>query len=202
MSLSALEKYMPPGTLASVEELIRGKSLLIKVKNERKSKFGDYRPLRKGWKHQISINNNLNKYAFLITLLHEIAHMMAFEKYSNRINPHGAEWQNLYSILLKDYLNKGVFPANVEEVLHHHVMDPSASSCTDLKLYKALKAHDESNHTKTHVEDIREGERFIWRKEKIFIKEAKLRTRYKCKEISTGKTYFFHPLAEVEKTAN
>lgn len=199
MALEALEKYLPYGTLTSVEKLVMDCSVIIRVKNERKSKFGDYRPLRKGWKHQITINNNLNPYAFLVTLLHEIAHLMVFEKYGGRVKAHGTEWQNVYSELLKRYLNKGVFPSAIANVLRDHVMDPTASSCTDIELFKALKTEDKSSHKKTHIEDIKAGERFTWRMEKVFIKGEKLRTRYKCNEVKTGKIYLFHPLAEVER---
>ena len=39
------------------------------------------------------MNNNLNKYSFLITITHEIAHMMIWEKHQNKVDPHGEEWK-------------------------------------------------------------------------------------------------------------
>ena len=199
MSLDALEKYLPYGTLPSVAALIRDTSVVIRIKDERKTKFGDYRPLGEGWKHQITINNNLNPYAFLVTLLHEIAHLQVQERYGNRVKPHGEEWGIMYGNLVRRYLAKGVFPNSLIQPLHEHIMNPCASSCTDLELFKALKKHDRSYHAHTHVEDIKEGERFVWREDKIFVKGTKLRTRYQCSEVKSGRTYFFHPLAEVER---
>ncbi len=199
MSLDPLEKYLPFGTLPSVATLIRDTSVLIRIKDERKTKYGDYRPLGRGWKHQITINNNLNPYAFLVTLLHEIAHLQVQETYGNRIKPHGDEWQYMYAILLKKYLNKGFFPQSLEKALAEHINRPCASSCTDLDLFKALRKHDRSYQAHTHVEDLKEGERFVWRENQIFVKGSKLRTRYQCNEVKSGRVYFFHPLAEVEK---
>ncbi len=199
MSLDALEKYLPDGTLPMVSTLIRDSSVVIRIKNERKSKYGDYRPLYNGWKHQITINNNLNPYAFLVTLLHEIAHLQTQERYGNRVKPHGGEWQYTYAAILKKYLQLGAFPPPLARVLQEHVMDPSASSCTDMNLFKALKKYDKESHVHTHVEDIKEGERFVWGENKVFVKGEKLRTRYKCNELKSGRVYFFHALAEVER---
>ena len=39
--------------------------------------------------HRISVNGNLNKYSFLITLIHELAHLLTFTQYKNRVDPHG-----------------------------------------------------------------------------------------------------------------
>jgi predicted SprT family Zn-dependent metalloprotease len=36
-----------------------------------------------------TVNSNLNKYKFLITLIHEISHLVAFEKFGRNIKPHG-----------------------------------------------------------------------------------------------------------------
>jgi hypothetical protein len=199
MSLDALEKYLPYGTLESVSTLVRDCSVLIRIKDERKTKYGDYRPLGQGWKHQITINNNLNPYAFLVTLLHEIAHLQVQERFGNRVKPHGEEWQHTYSTLLKRYLNKGYFPQSLEMALVEHINRPSATSCTDLDLFKALRKHDRSYHAHTHVEDIPEGGKFVWRDNQVFVKGSKMRTRYRCNELKSGRVYFFHPLAEVEK---
>jgi predicted SprT family Zn-dependent metalloprotease len=70
-----------------------------------------------GKNHRISVNGNLNKFSFLITLLHELAHLLAFENYGNRIQAHGKEWKFVYSNLLKDFIDKKIFPPDVESAL-------------------------------------------------------------------------------------
>lgn len=198
---SSLTKYIPEGTVPAIEALLKDYSVLIKIKKARKTKFGDYRLLRKNWKHQITINHDLNKYAFLITLIHEIAHMYTFEKYEGKVPPHGREWKHNFSKLLKIFMDKNVFPEDIEKELLAHLHSPTASSCTDLAFYKALKKYDDKSeeHTFVHLENLEEGDLFLWRDDRLFRKETKLRTRYRCIEVKTKKIYFFHPLAEVEK---
>jgi SprT protein len=202
---SSLEKYVPEGTAPAIEALLKDYSVLIKIKKARKTKFGDYRLIKQKWKHQITINHDLNKYAFLVTLLHEIAHMYTFEKYEGKVPPHGKEWKDNFSKLLIIFFDKNVFPADIEKELLAQLSSPTASSCTDVAFYKALKKYDtkpqETNYTNilTHLENLAEGEHFIWRENKVFRKEGKLRKRYRCIEVKTKKIYLFHPLAEVEK---
>ncbi|PKP15392.1 MAG: sprT domain-containing protein, partial [Bacteroidetes bacterium HGW-Bacteroidetes-23] len=75
-----LLKYLPEHAVESVFELIKTNSVHLKIVNERVTRHGDYRRHPSG-KHHITVNANLNKYRFLITLVHEIAHLAAFEKY-------------------------------------------------------------------------------------------------------------------------
>ena len=77
---TTLQKYLPERAVDSIFELIRINDVHLKIVNQRQSKHGDYRRVP-GGAHVITINNSLNKYAFLITLVHEIAHLVAFENY-------------------------------------------------------------------------------------------------------------------------
>ena len=52
----------------------------FKIKKSRRTKFGDYQFEPAQQKLIITINNDLNHYAFLITYLHEVAHLITFEK--------------------------------------------------------------------------------------------------------------------------
>jgi hypothetical protein len=60
-------------------ELIVVNRVHLKIVNERQTRHGDYRKGLNG-KHEITVNSNLNKYKFLMTLIHEISHLVAFEK--------------------------------------------------------------------------------------------------------------------------
>src|ERR1039458_2828799 len=144
---AALERFLPAGTSPLLPPLLEGYSALIKVKAARKSKFGDYRPLRnKKHDHQITINNDLNPYAFLVTLIHEIAHMYVYTRYKNRVKPHGPEWKNIYSEILEPFIDTDYLPNDVFESLLEHINSPTASSCSDHDLFQALKKYNpESN---------------------------------------------------------
>jgi len=81
---------LPERAVPSCLELIQVNNVHLKIVNERVTRHGDYRRTAEG-QHQITINATLNKYRFLITFVHEIAHLVAFEKYGRRIKPHGEE---------------------------------------------------------------------------------------------------------------
>ena len=89
---SILEKYLPKAAVDRVFTLIQIYHVHLKIVNERQTRHGDYRRHPDGF-HQITVNANLNKYRFLMTLIHEIAHLVAFEKYGRNILPHGTEWK-------------------------------------------------------------------------------------------------------------
>ena len=197
----ALDKYLPAGALPGIQALLRPHSVKLRITRPRKSKRGDYRPLVNcTHQHQITINNDLNEYAFLITLVHEIAHMEVYARYApRRVQPHGKEWKITYTKLLRPFIEGAFFPKDVEQVLRVHLESPKASSCTDHNLFAVLCAYDENaKHTLT-VTDISTGENFRWRDGRVFKRGDRLRTRYMCTEVKTGRAYRFHPLAEVER---
>ena len=83
--LRALNAYLPAGAFDPVVELINHYKVHLTVTRERKSVLGDYRHAVLNVNHKITVNGNLNKYEFLITLLHELAHLLCFEQYRNRV---------------------------------------------------------------------------------------------------------------------
>lgn len=200
--LAVLEKYLPHGVLPMVTPLVSEYSVIIKVKGPRKTKFGDYRPLKNArWAHQVTINNDLNPYAFLVTLLHEIAHMYTFQQHRNKVRPHGTEWKEHYSNILQPFLAMDIFPADIRHALNRHTEDVTASSCSDHQLYAALKRYDKEPEDKTTVslESLTHGEHFKWRNGVVYQKAEKLRKRYRCIEAKSKRIWFFHPMAEVER---
>ena len=81
--MTTFNSYVPKRSIKLLECWINELHLEIKVTKPRKSKLGDFKVI--GDQLIISINNNLNKYAFLITLVHEIAHAFVFQKYQNTV---------------------------------------------------------------------------------------------------------------------
>ncbi|MEC8832566.1 MAG: sprT domain-containing protein, partial [Bacteroidota bacterium] len=77
---STLQKYLPEQAVVPCFELIKTHGVHLKIVSHRVTRHGDYRRLPNGL-HQVTVNASLNKYRFLITLVHEIAHLVAFETY-------------------------------------------------------------------------------------------------------------------------
>ncbi len=191
-----LINFIPQEAISKVTLLLKCDNLIVKIKNERKTRHGDYRALPNG-KHQITVNSNLNKYRFLITLIHEIAHFEAYKKYGRYIKPHGIEWKCTFQHLMLPFLNPDIFPNKLLPLLAQHFKNPKASSDTDTKLSLALKQFDTPND-KTYIFEVPYGSKFKLYNGRIFKMEKKRVKRFECTEIKTGKLYLFNPNAEVE----
>lgn len=193
---NTLQEYIPHQAIPDVLELLKHDHLIVKIKNERKTRHGDYRKLPNG-KHQITVNSNLNRYRFLITLIHEIAHFETYKNYNRFIKPHGKEWKHTFQRLMLPFLNPAVFPMELLPLLAKHFKNPKASSDTDVKLALALKQFDQPND-KTFIFEVPLGSQFRLYNGRIFKKGVKRRTRYEGVEVASGKLYLFNPNAEVE----
>tara|TARA_R110002012_G_scaffold116138_1_gene263559 strand:- start:3454 stop:4050 length:597 start_codon:yes stop_codon:yes gene_type:complete len=191
-----LGKYIPDQAVEPVFELIKALGVHLKIVDERVTRHGDYRRLADGG-HQITVNTNLNTYRFLITLIHEIAHLVAFQKYGARIKPHGKEWKYTFQNLMLPFIRPEIFPKQILPVIANHFKNPKASSDTDAKLSLALKEFDPSND-KNYIFEIPEGSYFKIYNGKIFKKGSRRVKRYECIETATGRIYLFQPNAEVE----
>ena len=143
------------------------------------------------------INNNLNQYSFLVTLVHEIAHLYNHKTYGRKVKPHGAEWKSYFQQLMQPFLEDDTFPANVQKALEEYMGNPAASSCTDQNLYLQLEKHNYLDEQVTRVGDLKPGDKFVY-KNRLFLVEHKLRTRYSCIEIPSKKKYRFSAIAEIE----
>ena len=191
-----LSRYIPEHAVKPVFELIVANQVHLKIVNERQTRHGDYRKGLSG-KHEITVNSNLNKYKFLITLIHEISHLVAFEKFGRNIKPHGDEWKYSFQRLMIPYIRPEIFPNHLLPLLARHFKNPTASSDTDATLALALKQFDQQND-KNYVFEIPYGSVFRIQNGKIFKKIAVRTKRFECLEMSSGKTYLFNPNAEVE----
>ena len=197
VSFTALVPYLPEGSFESVLHYIQLYKVQLTVTRQRQTILGDYRHAYGGKGHRISINGNLNKYSFLVTLLHELAHLFTYERYSHRVQSHGQEWKSEFSKILAEFIEKHIFPADVETVLMRTLKNPAASSCGDEHLLRALKKYDPKTENQFFVEQLPSGAIFKIKGERTFKKGEKIRSRYKCQEIATGKWYLFSGVYEV-----
>ena len=189
-----LSSFLTSETIKKINSWEEEFNVKVIVCSPSKSRLGVFIPKRHGY-HLLKINNNLNKYSFLITLIHEIAHACIWEKYGRKVNPHGYEWKEQYKKMMLPFLNPKFFPKNVLRSLSNHMITPRASTVRDIELSKILKEYD--NNKSTFISEINDGDEFSIDNGKRFVRIEKLRKNYKCKEISTGKLYRFSPLAEV-----
>lgn len=192
-----LKKYLPERAIAPCLELIKSTGVHLKIVNERVTRHGDYRRMPDG-RHQITVNASLNKYRFLLTLVHEIAHLAAFEKYGRQIKPHGVEWKRTFQYLMLPYIRPEIFPEQLLPLLARHFKNPKASSSTDAQLSMALQRFDNQNKDKTYVFELPLGCVFRIYNGKLYKKGKRRVKRYECVELGTGKMYLFQPNAEVE----
>lgn len=193
-----LQQYLPPRTAGAVTAYLQHYKVHLTITRERKSILGDYRHRTGHSNHRISVNGNLNVYSFLITLLHELAHLLAFEKYGNKIPAHGQEWKITFSSLLKQFVEHQVFPEDIKTELLQSLQNPAASSCAEEKLLRVLRRYDPKKDNHHFIEDILQGSLFRISDGRVFKKGEKLRKRIKCTEVKTGKEYLFSPVFEIE----
>lgn len=183
-------------------KLLRSEPVELKITKPRKTKFGDYRFPKADERHRISVNANLNPFAFIITVIHEMAHLKAFKDHGRLIKPHGAEWAQTFRELTRPFIEAEIFPRALEQNLIKSLNKGAASSCTDIDLYRALKEFDEIPDHIVTVEQIEPGGYFRIDKTKVFQKGPKSRKRYRCLNLINGREYMVHPLAEVKKIDN
>ena len=195
--LLQLQQYLPEGSFEDVHNYLHHYKVHLTVTRQRQSILGDYRHAHDGKTHRISVNGNLNKYSFLITLLHELAHLFTYERFGHRVQSHGREWKDEFGKILAQFLSKKIFPADIAASLLQTLKNPAASSCGDEKLLRVLRNYDLQKDGHYLVEQLPENSLFKIKDGRSFKKGPRVRTRYKCIEVATGKLYLFSPVYEV-----
>ncbi len=193
-----LKPYLPVGFERMVAELLLEHPIFFTITTPRSTKLGDYRaPLSGEKKHRISVNGNLNSYSFLVTTLHEIAHLQAFVTFGNKIKPHGEEWKQTYRNLLWPAIQTGLLPKEIETALMKSLTNTKASSCSDTQLSRVLKQYDSTPSNEVSLEEIPKNATFVLQG-KLFRKGDLRRTRFVCEEIQTKRQFLVHTLASVQ----
>ncbi len=201
--MQALAAYLPDHAFEPVVAYIHQYKIHLTVTRQRKSVLGDYRHAG-GWgNHKISINGNLNKFEFLITFLHELAHLFTYVLHQNRVEPHGKEWKQNYSLLLQDFVAKGIFPPDIVTALQKSIRNPSATANGETELLALLRTYNTTQKIGYVIlEHLPDGHLFATEEGKLFRKMGKRRKRYECVEVATGRRFSFSSIAEVKVVAN
>lgn len=196
--LSKLADYIPEGSFDPVVQYLNYYKVALTVTQSRKAILGDYRNANRGERHKISVNGNLNKYSFLITLLHELAHLLTFEQYGNRVASHGKEWKSHYSQLLQTFVSHQIFPADIMAELKKSIRNPAATCGGETDLMRVLRKYDPIRDSVFLLEELPLHAHFLTRDGKLFEKGEQLRKRFRCKELKTGLIYLISPIYEVK----
>lgn len=194
MSIAILQNYLPHGTLPFLKSWFGHHAVHIKITRERQNKLGDYLKLGNG-SHQITINSTLPPALFFFVLTHELAHLLAFERYGWRISPHGAEWKATYRCMLLESI--AVYDERIRAAVLEYAKDPKANFMTSPALVRYL---DSFSHEQSliYVEALNEGDHFLYRNKEYRL-ESRLKKNYLCHELATGRKFTFKPLARVDK---
>lgn len=212
--MDAIRRHLPVGTAGYVAGLLTQEPLLeagveVRVVRARRTKLGDHRgpaPGRTG--HRITVNDDLNPYAFLTTLLHEIAHAVTWERhertrrrFARRVLPHGPQWKGEFGRILEPVVDDGLLPGDVAGALASYLRNPRAATCSDRGLVVALARYDVPDPVRVRVEDVPQGATFRIDGGRTFLKGPKLRSRFRCYEAGSGAEYRIHGLCRVEPCA-
>ncbi|MEO6167371.1 MAG: SprT-like domain-containing protein [Chitinophagales bacterium] len=192
-----LLKFLPEEATDIAAGWIIDYKIMLTITRKRSSILGDYRWPRAGKGHRISVNGDLNQYAFLITLVHEVAHLVTWEKHKHSVSSHGQEWKTEFRLLMDQFTGRRIFPEEVRTALKKYFINPSATHCDDPLLMKVLDKYNKQ--PVFHLEDLEENGLFLWNEGRVFRKGEKLRKRFKCYELRTKRIYLFSPVAEVKK---
>jgi len=176
-----------------VQFLIEQHHFTLKIVNQRQTKHGDFRQLPDG-RFQITINNNLNQYQFLLTLIHEIAHHVTYQKFG-RVQPHGKEWKTIFQHLMLPFLHPDIYPNHILPLLATYLKNAKASTDADVHLSLALKEYSKTSG-KNYIFEIPQGSLFQFKKS-IYKRGAKRRTRFECLNTLNNKVYLFNQNVEV-----
>ena len=195
--MSDIDNFVPTASLPLVLKYLTYWEVNLVVTRERITKYGDYRAMPNG-RHQITVNQMQNPYRFLITTIHEIAHLVTYKDFGQGIKPHGKEWKQTYRKIMLPFLKVEIFPDELLKVLQLHFRDPKASSDTDSQLALVLNKFDPENE-KNYIFELEKGTVFEIHNGRRFIRGERRTKRFECKEFKGKRLYLFNPLAQVIK---
>ena len=186
-----LMSFIPSNAEENIEDLINEHKLNLIVVSDRKTKRGDFRVYSNGSK-KITLNKDSNKFRFLITLLHEVAHQLVFQAFGNKVRPHGIEWKKIFKEISKPFLLESIFPLSILDAFKVYLRNPKSSTDLDLELSMSLSKFD-TLRDYFYLDKLEMGQFFLYKKKEIFKKISKKRKRYVCEKVSNGKLYLFQP---------
>jgi hypothetical protein len=186
--LAILHQHIPEQAITYCHQLWTERPFALKITKSRQTKVGDFTSRSDALHPRITLNHDLNPYTFLITYIHEVAHLHVFLEFKNRVDPHGNEWKLAFQKLLQPVLTPDIFPEDIFLALNQHMLNPKASSFADSDLTRALRKFDTGSSNNIVLADLPEGSTFHLNG-RYFTKGKLKRTRILCKETKSKRNY-------------
>lgn len=159
----------------------------FKLRKSRQSKVGDF-TCKTGNVPQITVNKDLNRYLFLMTFIHEVAHHRVHQQYGHRAEAHGREWKKSFQELMAPVLSLEYFPEPLLSGIKKHMAAPKASSFADSELTHLFRSVDSHGQEVILLSHLPEGS--IFHLQGKWFKKGKLRrTRVLCREVKSKRQY-------------
>jgi hypothetical protein len=180
-------------------QLLADHRILLKVSRGRASRLGDFKPGLSGQAHRITVNGDLNIYAFQLVFLHELAHLLVWENTRGRTPPHGEEWKQAFGALIRDFLGRGLFHPSTRDTLwsYSHKVRATGIACEGVVRELSLFDREAASDPLVFLEEVPLESLFYTRTGRLFRKDQKLRKRFRCHCLDNQRAYLFHPLARV-----
>lgn len=194
MSIKTLEQYLPEHTFPYLKKWFADHYIHIKITKNRNSKLGDYRRLPDR-SHQITVNSTLDKQLFFFVLTHELAHLIAFDKFNYRISAHGKEWKETFRDMLLESID--VYQDDLKPIISSFSKNPKANFMASPELVRYFHIEDPEDNL-VFIENLSINDSFLYKGDEYVILEKKKKL-YLCHHLKSSKKYLFRPLAKVEK---
>lgn len=192
----ALQPYVPPQALDYCVDLWHRDPFQFKLRKSRVTKVGDF-ICSPGKTPRITVNSDLHEFAFLITYIHEVAHLVVHRAVGHRAEAHGNEWKKAFQDLMAPVLSEEIFPGPLLRILRQHMINPMASSFSDSRLTAELRKYDHQQARVTILSQLAEGS--IFGLHGRWFRKGKLkRTRVLCREVNSKRNYLVPADAPVE----
>lgn len=196
---SVLSSFIPENALEEVVVLLSKYPIHLGLMAPRKSVFGDYlAPRTPTDYHRITINGDLNKYAFLLTFLHEYAHLLVFVNHGAHMQAHGDAWKKKFRELIQQFVGKQIFPDDICCALKNYLIKMPASTSGDPYLMRVLEQYDQRKYppNETSVDELPFKAKFQYNGE-VFEKYGRLRKNYTCLRVADRALFRFNPITRV-----
>ena len=106
-----LQAHVPALALAYCVGLWKASPFELKITRARQTKVGDFTSRNTKSHPRITLNNDLNPYLFLMTYVHEVAHLRVYLAHGSRVDPLGVQWRTTFTDLMIPLLWEEIFPA-------------------------------------------------------------------------------------------
>lgn len=196
MSAPSFQNKIEPSLLPIIHRWLQPYRVIIKFARSRQTKHGDFRPGQKGLASVITLNQDLKPLQCLLTLTHEIAHLMVWSRYGRRAAPHGKAWKACFGELLNSLAMQECLPTAFRQAIAQHAFQPTASSARDVNLMTVIRQLE--GHGAVWLSDLSLGEEFRFRGQ-TFVKLKDNRTRCKCRHLGNQALYHVSKTASVER---